>query len=93
MARTVKGQAEQMSGELAGRGQDTPTRPTISQEGESAKAPKSKSDKVRMSVYLEPEVAESLERAYHARRMAGARVSRSELIEQLLREALESQVN
>ena len=81
MAGSVKDQSDKMAALFGGK----------TSKPDDAKATEGKSAKVRMSVYLEPDVAEGLERLYHTRRLAGERVSRSELIEGILRQAIRDQ--
>lgn len=80
MALGKEDQAAKMAAELARRRSD----PFAVAEADT----RAQRHKTRLAVYLAPAVAQALEAAYHAERLAGGKVSRSELVERALRALL-----
>lgn len=85
MARTVKDQADRMAAMFGGK----EPKPQDAETSKPQDAKEPKRQNVKLSVYLDPDVAEALDKAWLANRQeAGERKSRSDYIENLLRNAL-----
>lgn len=91
MAGSVKDQADKIAAMAKRPARENPFTVTEGQDAETSKpqdAKASKGDNVRLSVYLAPDVAAALDDAWIAARRSGERVTRSGMIERLLRGAL-----
>ncbi len=91
MAGNVKEQADKIAAMAKRPARENPFSVTEGQSAETSKpqSPKApKGDNVRLSVYLAPDVTAALDDAWIAARRSGERVTRSGMIQRLLRDAL-----